>query len=149
MWIFRLNTKFIHNFPWKYDFESKGMELWSYHTHPWTPSESASGKLTNFLCSVAVFTSPTLRALVTCCQSFLDSNSPCMSMGRTRLCQILILLTSTSFFSSYNRTEQKCENLFQKKNNIHTDNPFYTDTRYNDKIHYNDNFSVTRPSRKW
>ena len=26
-----------------------------------------------------------------------------------------------------------------------TDNPLYTDTRYNDKIHYNDNLTVTKP----
>ena len=29
-----------------------------------------------------------------------------------------------------------------------TDNPFYTDIRYNDKIYYNDNFTVTNPSLK-
>ena len=26
------------------------------------------------------------------------------------------------------------------------DNPFYTDTRYNDKIRYNDNLTVTKAS---
>ena len=31
---------------------------------------------------------------------------------------------------------------------IHTDNPLYTDIRYNDTIHYNDNLSVTKPSPK-
>ena len=30
---------------------------------------------------------------------------------------------------------------------IATDNPLYTDTRYNDKIRYNDNFNVTKPLR--
>ena len=29
-----------------------------------------------------------------------------------------------------------------------TVNPLYTDTRYNDKIRYNDNLNVTKPSRK-
>ena len=29
-----------------------------------------------------------------------------------------------------------------------TDNPLYTDTRYNDNIHYNDNLTVTKPSLK-
>ena len=29
-----------------------------------------------------------------------------------------------------------------------TDNPFYTDTLYNDTIRYNDNFTVTKPSLK-
>ena len=29
-----------------------------------------------------------------------------------------------------------------------TDNPPYTDTRYNDKIRYNDNLTVTKPSLK-
>ena len=29
-----------------------------------------------------------------------------------------------------------------------TDNPLYTDSRYNDKIRYNDNFTVTKPSLK-
>ena len=29
-----------------------------------------------------------------------------------------------------------------------TDNPLYTDTRYNDKICYNDNLNVTKPSLK-
>ena len=27
-----------------------------------------------------------------------------------------------------------------------TDNPLYTDTRYNDNIHYNDNLPVKKPS---
>ena len=27
-----------------------------------------------------------------------------------------------------------------------TDNPLYTDTRYNDKVRYNDNLTVTKPS---
>ena len=30
----------------------------------------------------------------------------------------------------------------------YTDNPLYTDTRYNDKIHYNDNLTVTKPLLK-
>ena len=29
-----------------------------------------------------------------------------------------------------------------------TDNPLYTDTRFNDKIRYNDNLTVTKPSLK-
>ena len=29
-----------------------------------------------------------------------------------------------------------------------TVNPLYNDTRYNDKIHYNDNLNVTKPSLK-
>ena len=29
---------------------------------------------------------------------------------------------------------------------VNTDNPLYTDTRYNDKIRYNDNLTVTKPS---
>ena len=29
-----------------------------------------------------------------------------------------------------------------------TDNPLYTNTRYNDKIRYNDNLNVTKPSLK-
>ena len=29
-----------------------------------------------------------------------------------------------------------------------TDNPFYTNTQYNDKIRYNDNLTVTKPSLK-
>ena len=32
--------------------------------------------------------------------------------------------------------------------NNNTDNPLYTDTRYNDKIHYDDNLTVTKPSLK-
>ena len=32
--------------------------------------------------------------------------------------------------------------------NISTDNPLYTDTRNNDKIHYNDNLTITNPSVK-
>ena len=32
--------------------------------------------------------------------------------------------------------------------NIYADNPFYTDTRYNDKSHYNDIMTVTKPSLK-
>ena len=31
---------------------------------------------------------------------------------------------------------------------IGTNNPLYTDTRYNDKIHYNDNLPVTKPLLK-
>ena len=31
---------------------------------------------------------------------------------------------------------------------IDTDNPFYTDIRYNDKIRYNDNLVVLKPSLK-
>ena len=31
---------------------------------------------------------------------------------------------------------------------MYTVNPLHTDTRYNDEIHYNDNFTVTKPSRK-
>ena len=31
---------------------------------------------------------------------------------------------------------------------LDTDNPLYTDTRYNDKIRYNDNLTVTKPSLK-
>ena len=30
----------------------------------------------------------------------------------------------------------------------HTDNPLYADIRYNDKIRYNDNLTVTKPSLK-
>ena len=30
----------------------------------------------------------------------------------------------------------------------YTDNPLYTYTWYNDKIHYNDNLTVTKPSLK-
>ena len=30
----------------------------------------------------------------------------------------------------------------------HTENPLYTDTRYNDKIRYNENLSVTKPLLK-
>ena len=30
----------------------------------------------------------------------------------------------------------------------YTVNPLYTDTRYNDKIRYNDNLNVTKPSMK-
>ena len=29
------------------------------------------------------------------------------------------------------------------------DNPLYTDTRYNDKIRYNDNLTVTKPLLRW
>ena len=29
-----------------------------------------------------------------------------------------------------------------------TDNPLYTDTRYNDKIRYNDKLTITKPSLK-
>ena len=30
----------------------------------------------------------------------------------------------------------------------YTDNPLYTDTRYDEKIRYNDNLTVTKPSLK-
>ena len=30
----------------------------------------------------------------------------------------------------------------------YTDNPLYTDSRYNDKVHDNDNLTVTKPSLK-
>ena len=32
--------------------------------------------------------------------------------------------------------------------NLFTDNPLYTDTRYKDKLRYNDNLTVTKPSLK-
>ena len=35
---------------------------------------------------------------------------------------------------------------FTSANEPTTDNPLYTDTRYNDKIRYNDNLTVTKPS---
>ena len=38
----------------------------------------------------------------------------------------------------------KSKNLLQ----CSTDNPFYIDTRYNDKIRYNDDLTVTKPSLK-
>ena len=35
-----------------------------------------------------------------------------------------------------------------RENISYTDNPLYTDTRYDDKICYNDNLTVTKPSLK-
>ena len=33
-------------------------------------------------------------------------------------------------------------------NGLNTDNPLYTDTRYNDKIRYTDNLNLMKPSLK-
>ena len=38
--------------------------------------------------------------------------------------------------------------LYEILNKTDTDNPLYTDTRYNDKIRYNDILTVTQPSLK-
>ena len=40
--------------------------------------------------------------------------------------------------------------LWDTRNRIwmNTDNPFYSETRYNDKIRYNDNLTVAKPSLK-
>ena len=44
------------------------------------------------------------------------------------------------------KTSTSGPNTMHQKEN--TDNPLYTDTRYNDKIRYNDNLTVTKPSLK-
>ena len=65
--------------------------------------------------------------------------------------QILFLFLHNNICCGYSSEGEALQvpitDVFVKKSE-NTDNPLYTDTRYNDKIRYNDTLTVTKPSRK-
>ena len=57
-------------------------------------------------------------------------------------------MTGIDVFKRLRVDEENTDVYVEKRAIFTTDNPLYTDTRYNDNIRYNDNLTVTKPSHK-